>query len=38
MKRTLFILVAVIMGYTATFVKQPQGKTMRTKPLSYHYY
>lgn len=31
MKRTLFILVAVIMGYTATFAKQPQ------EPASYNY-
>ena len=31
MKRTLFILVAAIMGYTATFAKQPQ------EPTSYNY-
>ena len=31
MKRLLFILVAVIMGYTATFAKQPQ------EPTSYNY-
>lgn len=31
MKRTLFILVAVIIGYTATFAKQPQ------EPTSYNY-
>ncbi len=31
MKRTLFILVAIIMGYTATFAKQPQ------EPTSYNY-
>ena len=31
MKRTLLILVAVIMGYTATFAKQPQ------EPTSYNY-
>ncbi len=32
MKRTFFILVAIIMGYTATFAKQPRGETMRTYP------
>ena len=31
MKRLLFILVAAVMGYTATFAKQPQ------EPTSYNY-
>ena len=31
MKRLLFILIAAVMGYTATFAKQPQ------EPTSYNY-